>query len=206
MSRVLTDEEKAVFKSLLDEEERTGVRVTPNPILSLFPGRSYTFVQNHLRMSRHRRKGLCMCGRERDSHHKLCSRCQKGRDQHKAERKREGLCLRCGKPLGRKASATTCHTCARRIRPKTVRKGVPLPKKVGGGSLCLFPWIRTRSGKKVVENLPGGRPVVDLFAGSASLSLRARKRRREVLCINDRHPLLMTFFTSCTETCPTSGS
>lgn len=153
----------------------------------LFPGRDKQFVWNLFAEVGRDLRGVCACGAPREEGYKSCGGCRLKAREQRDTLKRQGLCTSCGQPAD--ATLTKCTTCSEyhaKFNPKRMTERQP-----GGGSGVLR-WLSSGSLHNVIEQLPtpiSRWQVVDVFGGSGSLSLWARKAGYSVV-YNDIHPVL----------------
>lgn len=177
-----TTEENAAARDIV----RAGLR--PKDVFHLFPNRNKQFVWNIIGATRKRMLGLCMCGRPLTDGYHTCSKCRNKAKEFREELLAEGLCTRCHHAPA-DASLTMCADCViyqRSHNPKAKSTGR------GGPAPGLLRWRASGSIYGVPSLLPDPPErwkVVDLFGGSADLTLKARARGYEAV-YNDLHPVL----------------
>jgi len=176
-----TPEEIAIAERVLQEK----IRPCDAFAWGMFPGRNKQFVWNIVQLTKKRMNGLCACGRRPPAAgFATCDECREGDRQGREAAMAQGLCTHCRKrPAG--GTLTMCVGCTEyhdAYNPKSMGTG-------GGHFRGLIRWMGSASLEGIVPHLPPGHLVVDLFGGSAYLTLKARAAGHNVV-YNDIHPAL----------------
>lgn len=181
-----TAEERALTERLI----REGVRPCDARDQGLYPGRDSQFVWNIFADTRRKMNGQCACGAYLEPGQRNCEQCLAEARQRLDDLKAQGLCS-CGKPAD--ATLTRCSACMALRRERwNGKQKTPSGRASGGTVPGLFRWLCSGSPKEIGQHLPGpvqDWTVVDVFGGSAALTLFARRAGYRVV-YNDVNPLL----------------
>jgi len=199
-----TDREWKVIRADLDAiPGRDGKRI--KRLAPLLSGRSAEDIHNALNRERWRRTGRCACGNPLAAGaSEKCEECKAKARERRRETLRKGLCVMCRRnPIDDEGSATLCSSCIQKRRrrygkvnyrkAKAKANGKRPKKKKYEPTYNLVGWLGTRSTRFLVESIPEGSWVVDLFGGSGDIGLQAARAGHELLGYNDIHPMLVTF-------------
>jgi site-specific DNA-adenine methylase len=166
---------------------------TTQQVLHLFPGRTAVQIQNYFNIIRREMRGLCSkCGQSPapvDSNYSYCPECREKMRRNMVEARSKGICTSCRKrPADR--SLTFCSVCyERRLKyapPKAERKPMSI-----AGHRGMIRWLGCGSPAAIFRIVPPGiTRFVDLFGGSASFTLEARRQSLDVV-YNEVHPHLV---------------
>jgi len=192
--------ERALLESIVQEELRTGRKIPVRKLLLRFPS-DWTDqdVRNHRNVERKRHANRCLCGYTNAPGKTRCEDCLSKSKKVYNKRRAAGLCVGCGREVDIDGSATYCSSCiavSRKSNKEYIKRLSKAKKPVSaspGEPVFMFQWVNTKAGRSVAEVLPKGYRVVDLFAGTGSLAVRARRKKRSVLGLNDIHPLIVNF-------------
>lgn len=166
-----TPEERRLVDTLLDEG------VASKDAFHLFPGRNKQFVWNIFAEAKRARAGKCVCGQKLDGDFRYCSSCRAEEREKRKALRAKGICVKCRRRPA-DASLTYCTECFaenQKYNPVRASEESPTNPSAGHG---LVRWLSSGSFGAVIEALP--KPVdewtvVDVFGGSADVTIRARR-------------------------------
>lgn len=164
-------------------------------VLHLFPGRTKQHVWNMLAVAKRKAAGKCNCGSPLTAEalvaRRLCPKCRARSRVAHAKHLATGMCIRCRKRPAN-ASLTQCAECLEARRAAAARKETSRTSSVNDYAWSgLVRWRASLWPQAVLRHIPeDGTLLVDLFGGSAAVSLAACETGNMDVVFNDVHPTL----------------